>query len=280
MGRFVDQFFTQITGRDSPDSPAIVFLHGVMGYAMNWRKIAKVFEDRYRVLTFDARGHGRSVHGDVASNPGSYSPEGMAEDLKKILDDLGWKNVVLVGHSMGGRVAYAFAARWPGYVSKLVIEDIGPNMSPAGSSTVMRVLNAVPMPFADKRSAKVWFDSQFPKVFSDFRNAKALADWLYANVTEDENGRAVWRFDVEGVKEVVASGRSDRQWDDIRALSMPTLLMRGEFSSDLPRDVFDKILSENNKISGVEIQGAGHWVHSEKHDEFVAALTGFLKGSR
>lgn len=276
MGRFVDQFFVQITGPADPSAPALVFLHGVMGYALNWRRVAKAFESEYRVLAYDSRGHGRSVHGDLAAQPDLYSPESLAEDLRLILDDLGWQKVAVIGHSMGGRVAYTFAARYPERVVGAVIEDIGPNMSPVGTSTVARVLSTVPVPFADKKAARAWFSSEFPKHFADLRNAAALAEWLYANITESESGQAVWRFHVDGVRAAVEAGHTQERWDEIRALKCPTLVVRGEHSTDLPHDVLAKMLATNPLIRGVEIPGAGHWVHSDQLEPFIAALRPFL----
>lgn len=278
MSRFVDQFFTQITGpgpKEGPSEyPSIVFLHGVMGYAINWRRVARGFEDRFRVLAYDARGHGRSSHADLESAPEAYSPEGMAADLDGILSDLNWGPVYLVGHSMGGRVAYTFANEFPNKVRKLVIVDIGPNMSPIGADLVTRILSKVPVPFPDKPTAKAWFATEFPRVFADLREPKAIGDWLYANLTE--NDHVTWRFHADGIRAAVASGRLRERWDVIEGIKVPTLVIRGEFSNDLPKPVFERMLSCNPNIRGVEIAGAGHWVHSEKFDEFIGALRAFI----
>ncbi len=285
MARFVDQFFTQITGpaenAAGQPTPKLVLLHGVMGYALNWRRVAKAFEDRYQVLAYDSRGHGRSVHADVEKYPDSFTPEALAEDLRMILSDLGWSSVNLVGHSMGGRVAYTFASAHPELVHALVIEDIGPNVSPITASTATKVIEKVPVPFATKKEAKEWFEQQFPIVFAEQGKTASLGPWLYANITENELGQGVWRFQVEGVRGAVESGRTQERWTEIEMLACPTLVIRGERSKDLPRDVFEKMLTVGGRqgggvIEGVEIAGAGHWVHSEKLEEFNSALAKFL----
>ncbi len=250
-----------------------------MGYAANWRRVARHFEDRYRVLVYDSRGHGRSTHADQIGNcghSGAYTTEALAEDLKRILDDLGWQKVNLLGHSMGGRVVYTFAAAYPDRVDKLIIVDIGPDISPTSASTALRILDSVPMPFSSKKEAKAWFESEFLKVFADVPNAPALAAWLYANISDRPDGTAAWRFDEVGIREAVASGGERERWDEVRSLKGPTLVIRGEFSKDLRRDVFERMLRENSKIEGVEIPGAGHWVHSEAFEPFVAAIEAFL----
>ncbi len=273
----LEKIHYQITGprpeQHAPgvEIPRLVFLHGTMGFAANWRKIARHFEDRFEVLVYDQRGHGRSFQPAVG-----YGAQDLAEDLVQILDALGWDQVNLVGHSMGGRVAYRFASEFPNRVSKLIIEDIGPTDKPSSASLIVRMLDAVPVPFESKVAAKEYFHMTFPEAFKEERNVRGLAEYLYANITENEKGQAVWRFFEPGIREGVAAARADRRWDDIETLSMPTLLIRGEFSKDLPREVYEKMLQVNHRITGVEIKNSGHWIHSEQIESFIKTLEDFL----
>jgi pimeloyl-ACP methyl ester carboxylesterase len=268
---YLQNFHSQITGRDE-NAPKLVFLHGVMGFAANWRRIAKAFEQEYQILVYDQRGHGRSFQPAIG-----YGPEEYADDLEKILDELGWQSINLVGHSMGGRVALHFAAQNPTRVTRLVIEDIGPSMYHAGASFITKMLDAIPVPFASKREAKEWFDTEFLRLFAESPNREGLAAYLYANLTEDEQKRAVWRFYEPGVRESIAQGRAQERWDEVAELKMPTLVIRGEFSRDLPRDIFERMLAINPRLQGVEIAGAGHWVHSDQAEEFIRVLGAFLR---
>ncbi len=266
---YLAKFHHQITGPES--APKLVFLHGVMGFAANWRRIAKAFENEYQVLVYDQRGHGRSFQPATG-----YGPEEYAEDLLQILDSLGWEKIRLVGHSMGGRAAYHFAAKNSERLTQLVIEDIGPSMYPTGASLVLRMLDAVPVPFPSKKAAKEWFDTEFMRIFRDERKVEGLAGYLYANITENEKKEAVWRFYEPGIRESVARSRALERWEDIEALSVPTLLVRGEFSRDLPREIYDRMLQVNPRIKGVEIKDSGHWVHSDQPDLFIETLQQFF----
>ena len=273
----LDKFHYSITG-PRPESitggapvPRLVFLHGTMGYAANWRRVARHFEDRFEVLVFDQRGHGRSFQPAIG-----YAAQNFADDLEQVLDALGWDQVNLVGHSMGGRVAYRFAAEHPERVVKLVIEDIGPTNHPTSASLVVRMLDAVPVPFASKAAAKDYFHTSFVEAFDSENNVRGLAEYLFANIKENEKGQAVWRFFEPGVRESVAQARADQRWEDIESLRSPTLLLRGERSKDLPRDVFDKMLQLNDRIEGLEIQNSGHWIHSEQPERFIRAIDEFL----
>lgn len=119
---YLENFNYSITGQGN-EAPKLVFLHGVMGFGLNWRTITKVFDPYFRCLVYDQRGHGRSFHPESG-----YAPEDYANDLEQILEELSWNKISLVGHSMGGRNALEFAHRFSARVEKLVIEDIGPVM--------------------------------------------------------------------------------------------------------------------------------------------------------
>ena len=269
----LSKFHHSITGNVS--GPKMVFLHGVMGFSLNWRRIIKAFEADYHCLVYDQRGHGRSFQPAIG-----YNSETLAQDLEEILNELGWNEINLVGHSMGGRAAYYFASHHPERVTQLVIEDIGPSSVSTGTGTtfIERMLSEVPVPFASKKEARTWFDTEFLRIFADNRKKEQLAEYLYANLKEDENGQAVWRFYEPGIRETVISARAAARWEDIEALTMPTLVMRGEYSQDLPVEVYEKMLATNAKIQGVEFKGCGHWIHADQPDLFITVLRQFLNG--
>lgn len=265
---YLDQFNYQITGLTS--GPKLVFLHGLLGSHANWRKITSILSDSYHILAFDQRGHGRSFHARDG-----YSPEKFAEDLHLILEELQWNAVAVVGHSMGGRNALAFAHLWPQSVTKLVIEDIGPSPDPNPRPRVRQWIEAVPVPFATRDDAKTYFHGPFTEMVNGDGQGKALADFFYSNMTEVD-GVITWRVDVKGVIESLLAGRMTSQWQEWEGLKVPTLLIRGEHSRDLPRATYLEMLQRNPRVRGVEIEGAGHWVHFDQPHRFVEELRAFL----
>jgi esterase len=103
----------------------VVLLHALGAGADDWLEIAKALSDRWRVIALDQRGHGGSAR------PDSYSFELMRDDLALFIDRLGLLRPVLIGHSMGGTVAYLYAEAFPTSVQKLVIVDTPPPFPPA-----------------------------------------------------------------------------------------------------------------------------------------------------
>ncbi len=256
-----------------PELRRFVFLHGLMGYGLNWRRIASGLGANDIALVYDQRGHGRSFKPLTG-----YAPEDFAEDLELIAQEIGWKQFYLIGHSMGGRNALMYADRFAERVIKLVIEDIGPEAKPLAVEYYRRMLEAVPVPFPNKIAAKEFFLNEFPKFAFTKNNAAMLGSYLYSNIIEVEGGTAVWRFSKDGILNSVVQGREKDHWSELIALRMPTLIVRGANSSELSPDIYQQMLSSNSLLSGVVIPDAGHWVHSDQPDAFLRSVLAFVNG--
>lgn len=103
-----------------PSAQPIVLLHALGEQAVSWASVEPRFALLFRVVNLDLRGHGASDW------PGAYSFELMRDDVIAVLDALGLRDIVLVGHSMGGNVAYLVAQAQPDRIARLVIEDVVP----------------------------------------------------------------------------------------------------------------------------------------------------------
>lgn len=122
----------------NPDAPPMVFLHALGEQASSWDAVLPTFEPLFHVAAFDLRGHGASDW------PGKYSFELMRDDVLDAVDKLNMWQIVLVGHSMGGAVAYLVAQEAPGLVTRLIVEDVPP---PYPRDTVIPQRPPGPLPF-------------------------------------------------------------------------------------------------------------------------------------
>ena len=266
----LDNFHYSILGQNTEQR--IVFVHGLMAFSANWRKIANKLEDRYQCLIYDQRGHGRSFKPESG-----YTPQDFAEDLNKITQELGWSTFHLVGHSMGGRVAMVFANMFPEKVRTLTIEDIGADVQPNSYKYYENMLNVVPTPFDTKDAMKTFFENEFLNRFKPSEDPVVLKTFLMANIVEAENGQYDWKFSKQAIVEIVREGHMKDRWLELSSFKMPVLLVRGEKSHVLYAEEYEKMLQINPVITGVEIKGTGHWVHYEKYEEFTQQLSNFIQ---
>lgn len=267
---FLDNFNYSVLGTNSESR--IVFIHGLMAFSANWRKIAGRLENEFQCLIYDQRGHGRSFKPESG-----YTPEIFAEDLNKITDELGWTNFHLVGHSMGGRNAMVFAHLHPDKVRTLTIEDMGPDADSKSYLYYEKMLGSIPTPFASKQHVKDFFSQNFLSVFTPKESPSVLSLFLQANLEQKPSGVYDWKFSKYAVITIVQEGHQKDRWLEVSSFKMPVLLVRGETSHVLKPETFEKMQQVNPNIQGVQITGAGHWIHYEKYEEFTTVLREFIK---
>jgi pimeloyl-ACP methyl ester carboxylesterase len=268
---YIDLFHRQLTGPEN--GRRWVFLHGLMGYSANWQKIVNSLKATERILTYDQRGHGRSM------KPASgYAPEDYSQDLWKITEELGWESFILVGHSMGGRNVLNFAFQHPEKVTRLVVEDIGPEASDTALPYYEILLGMIPTPFPSREAARTFFQGEFLEKAKTRDNPEMLGKFFYSNLEDQPDGTVDWRFSKKAIFDSIVQGRAEDRWQEVQGLTMPTLWIRGERSRELSPENYQKILQTNPLITGVEIPNAGHWVHADQPALFIQALKDFAGG--
>jgi esterase len=242
----------------------LVCLHGLMGFAGNWGKMWPHFQKERQILVLDQRGHGKSP-----KPPAGYAPDDYASDLKNLLSLLGWKKIHLLGHSMGGRVAMHFAARYPELVQTLILEDSGAEARKDRLDWIQNLLKSVPTPFPNREAAKMFFDTHFEK-------DPMVGGFLHANLVSLDDGSMDWKFFPPGMIETIAKGRILDAMDLFSKLVLPILIVRGERSEEFLQDEAERMAKAAQNAELVVIAGAGHLVHAEKPEAFSNAVSAFI----
>lgn len=269
---FSDKFFIREYGLEKGKAPTIVFIHGLLGWGLNWGPIVKYFESEYHIVTYDQRGHGRSFHPKTG-----YAPEDYAKDLEELLDHMNLKSVHIVGHSMGARTAQSFAVQHPGRVLSLVMEDMGPNPENSSTLATQKMIMQVPVPFGDKAEMDNFFDKEFiVKSAHDDTQKNVMANFLKANLVRQPDGKISWRFSLDGVIETLEAGLKPR-WSEFKCLNVPTLVLRGENSKHLSRETFEVMKDYLPEAQFVEIPNVGHWIHYQAPETFSQYVLKFLR---
>lgn len=256
----------------------IIIAHGMLGSSSNWSSLSRRIhkETGKTIIFYDARNHGLSEH----SNSMNY-PE-MAQDMKSLISE---NQATLIGHSMGGRTAMYLALKHPELIEKLVIVDVSPvniefDVTDATSwnmSHFFYTMKAVKFPqkvsiFEARKAA----DSQLAKRISD----PGLRSWLLMNVCQDEkSGEIRWRVNLDVILKAFQSHIKhfpNEDFSEDMIFNGPTIFIGGADSEYIPVSDHPDILDKFPQATFEYIAGAGHWVHSQKPNEFLSVLLKFL----
>lgn len=243
-----------------PALPPLVFLHGIGGAARTWRTQLEAFGDRYRTLAWDMPGYGGSA--PLAS----VSIATLAEALQAFLDQVGAKQPVLVGHSIGGMIVQQWLVNHPFAARAVVLAQT----SPAFGKT----------------------DGDWQKSFIEARlgpldrgaTMASLAPTLVKELVGDDPdpaGMQVARACMASVPEasyracmLALLGFDLRQ--ALKDIKVPTLVLSGAKDKNAPAPMMAKMASFIPSATYVELEGAGHLVNLERPRAFNAALDQFL----
>jgi len=246
--------------------PAIIILHGLFGMLDNWQTVGRQLSDQYAVWLIDQRNHGKSPHSLT------FDYHTLSDDLSDFFDQHGLQQAaLLIGHSMGGKVAMRFAVEHGTRIARLAIADIAPTDYPAtGHDSIFRALFDIDIKHLTSRA-------EAETLFAQQIDDEATYRFLLKNLTRNTDGSYAWKFNFEAIyynyAEIVGNplGRFDRY-------DRPALFLKGGNSPhyiDLPQD--EAIIQQYFPQSRIEvIDKAGHWIHADQPDAFVAAIRAFL----
>ncbi len=251
----------------TPGAPGLLFLHGGSAHCHWFDVVAPAFANRFHVLALDQRGHGGSQWPD----PPAYRTQDFSDDLRDVLDAVGWEAVILVGHSMGGHNAMAFAAWHSRRVRRLVIVDSRPAVSPERLAEFQAKRRARPLRTYESPESAV---ARFRLIPRETVADPALLRHLARAGIVERGGRWVYRFDpaCDGTRQPVDA------WPLLSRITAPTLIVRGERSSIVRCDVAARMV---RRIAGAwleEIPGTYHHLILDRPDAFVTVLERFLAG--
>ena len=241
--------------------PAVVLLHGLFGSAMNWHGLAQRLGEDAHVLAFDLRNHGRSPHHPVMSY------ESMAADVLAELDARGLDEVVLIGHSMGGKVAMWAALTAPDRVARLAVLDIAPVTYPNRFEGILTGLQAIDTQGLASRE-------QADETLARYVASAAVRQFLLANLQRTAQGWS-WRMNLPAI---VASMPAVLGFPPTGEMVYPgpALILRGERSDYVAEPHREAIASLFPAAELRTVEAAGHWLYAERPEQVWALLSGHL----
>jgi esterase len=240
--------------------PTLVLLHGLFGSARNFGLVQREFASRRRTIALDLRNHGASPH-DATMR---YAD--MAADVMRALDRMSALPAILLGHSMGGKVAMQAALTHAESVARLIVADIAPITYPPHYRDIANAMLAMPLVSGMTRAEA---DAALTQSVPD----AAMRAFLLQNL---QVGKApAWRI---GLGEIVAAFGEIEGWDaPVDAhYGGPTLFVAGATSKYIQPEHRPIIRSWFPSARFVTLKNAGHWLHADNPSGFIAVVEAFL----
>ena len=245
--------------RELGEGQPLLILHGLFGFSDNWQSHAKKLAEYYRVILVDLRNHGHSPWSD------EFSYDLMAGDIFELCEDLNLNVFILVGHSMGGKVAMNFAQKHEELLDKLVVVDIGIKEYPMHHEHILAGIHSVDLPNISARR-------QAEEQMSAHIDSEGIKQFLLKNLFWKEKGVLAWRMNVDVLEREMPNILSALDQVEV---SVPTLFIRGALSNYILDEDIESIENMFIDTEIVTIENAGHWVHAEAANEFLESLLSF-----
>jgi pimeloyl-ACP methyl ester carboxylesterase len=236
-----------------PGALPLVCVHGYTSSAEAFNALARRLEERAHILALDVRGHGDSEW----SAAGAYTYADQAGDLAAFADRLGLARFVLIGTSMGGRIAMAYAAQHGARLRGLVLNDIGPDRE-AGSQRISGIVGSRPGDFTSLEEAMAYRRQVSP--ITAGRPLNDQRELALGVLRPRPDGRWAWKMDPAYVEQRVTRGAAvqPEAWRTLAALPCPTLLIWGTDSDVLPQAQARRMVETVPQGELVAVPGTGH----------------------
>ncbi len=247
----------------SEGSP-VLLIHGLFGSLDNLRGLAKTLSEQHKVYQIDLPNHGLSPHCDQLD----YSTQ--ASILKEFIKQQSLSELSIIGHSMGGKIAMMLALNDPLLVKKLIVIDIAPVQYQTGRhKAIFKAINAC-------SNADILNRKDADKILSAYIDDLSVRQFLLKSLIKKENGHFSWQFNAKVLEEKY---KDILDWQSTHVFKGDTLFIKGAESDYLLPEHRQEIEQQFPHAKFHVVAKAGHWVHAEKPENVMRAISRFLESS-
>lgn len=234
----------------------VVLIHGLFGDLNNLGVIGRDLQKYFEIIQIDVRNHGDSFRAE------KMQYRKMAQDVITLLQTLGYQSAILIGHSMGGKIAMAATEIAPDFIEKIVVIDMAPvAYQTRRHDTIIAALEAVLQGDAKTRQAATL-------IMRGYLEEDGIIQFLLKSFRQGE-----WKFNLPIIKdnyELIIG------WEPVPTWNNPVLLITGGNSSYVQAEHRQEIIAQFPNAKAWVVADAGHWVHAEKPDHVLRAIHRFL----
>lgn len=281
-------FFTSLRTRlhyldwGNPSAPPLLLVHGGFDHGRSWDWTARALARDYHVIVPDLRGHGDSGW----ANDGAYPINKFVYDLAQLVDLIGRPQVTIIAHSLGGSIALRYAGLYPERVSRMVaIEALGLSPQALEQSRETPLLDSWRAFIDARRRVARRQQRHYPTIEAAIERMRERNEHLsveqalhltHHGVNRNEDGSYSWKFDPYLHNQPPGSSSDTELPDFWHAVTCPVLLALG-LDSWASNPVKDGRAAHFRDARLVEFADAGHWLHHDQFDRFLAEVRAFLQ---
>lgn len=249
--------------RNYGQGPPLIILHGLFGISDNWVAVARKLALYYNVYIPDLRNHGQSPQSPV------HSYSSMSQDLHEFVEYHQINKAVIIGHSMGGKVAMQFAHDYSRVPEKIIIVDISPKAYDSGKllPDVLKTMRSID--FSQVNSRK-----EVEEIVARSVGDDRIRLLILKNLYRDAQNQLGWRPNLVSISDNIGNIASEIHCTKI--FRKPVLFIRGASSNYILDADLANIKSQFPLSEIKTIDGAGHWVHADQLERFRKVVMEFL----
>jgi pimeloyl-ACP methyl ester carboxylesterase len=263
------------------DAPPLLLVHGGRDHARSWDWVAEELRHDWHIIAPDLRGHGDSAW----SPDGNYEMSAFVYDLAELVHQLNLAPVTMIAHSMGGNIATRYAGIYPENVRKLVnIEGLGLSPKMQAERDAVGIQKRFRQWIEDKRNAAGRTPKRYPNIEASYDRMKAENSYLtdeqarhltVHGISRNEDGTWSWKFDNYLNIWAIFDMPREELLNIWQSITCPMLLLYGEKSwASNPEK--DGRIEHFPTAKVIEYENAGHWLHHDQFDRFMADVKAFL----
>lgn len=251
------------------DSTPLLVIHGLFGSKRNWGTFCRTYNEMTgrEIIAVDCRNHGESEHSAEMSYPL------MCHDIKNTLTQLDIPKAVVIGHSMGGKLAMTMALTMPSYIEKVIVVDVSPFPS---SLNWLDEFQGYLQAMINVDFSQVKTRSDVDSILATSIPSPGIRSFILTNLRKDEQGNFSWQLNLKGLQQNIENVFTGIHLNGHEAFKRETLFVAGGKSDHLKPHDLREIRTMFPEASLEVVPDASHFVHTDQPKEFLEIVDKFL----
>ena len=254
--------------REVGNGRPFVILHGLLGCSDYWLPVTKYFLNKYqfKFIIPDLRNHGQSEKSE------NFSIDDLAEDIIDLIKNYNTEDIIILGHSLGGKIIYNLISKFNLKFNSIIIVDIS-NKNYQQKYDFENLLN-----FISNIDLSKFNNRQDIDIYLEKSNLKIDDKQIINKNITQKNRQYIWKINPQAIKNNYKEILKKNEFDE--KISTPTLLLKGENSDYISKEDIELMKKNFTNLTFTEVSNSGHWIHTDNFEEFCFKIEEFINNQK